>query len=877
MAIADKVEAKNLRWKAHDAAQLVTAMQVRKDLLDLHAGEKMTQEERVKLTALRVGLNTPELYESAGWHSIVYCLGSMFRREQRQASIDASEDSDEGYYESDDDLEDPASQRDMADPSATVVDPYYSRGTLDELGVNWWRLRRVDLRWLEKVLAVVDTLQIYALMWSLSQPWPWPRPWLSATRWTVAANLDFLSSYDAAMTVTGPGTSTSPWGERQGYVGYAFMYTLVPVGIHTLWYFRRGLTLVWLDRGVLFHRIVLGENKPPPPSAKVVTTLIAFERALLLAAHLLYLPVVLAVIRLLLCDGDGTLSADPTTSCRSATLVLPAMLGITVVVLYTLDLKRHTTNAAHAVTTYGGKSDHERFLQRVEIEYILNLCTGWEADHLWMVSSFRRHAVRLHLVLHATLFLDSLLGMMTGYGVRAPFVVHSHQFTILATTNFVAAVLGGGFVISTPIENALARRRHRKRMLRSTSRPGGSAGSDDEALVATSGGEHGNGSTFPAASNRRGSHTTPATTTDAAAKELVYPDRWPTRSTLIALAKTPQRREWVDAIRRAKEFRFRCEMCPKGLEPISALEAFMRHMRAIWAEAKAEDSALEPALSAALERLALVHARMAYRVKKDGGGLTAALEEALLDPSVVAGMQRRYRAQALMTDRQKRVMLKLFAVSAFLNHRDFRDSSAASVLRLRDETDRIFSQPLTADSRASLKTVCVQWKRLIQKSEREFEEAHGHAPLVEDKEANSEWYGFYKKLRAALASLPAAGPGDAGNVVTARREGTFSIRRDYDPSLALTPAASESLVTLIRATEQLLAAKESAAGVGVGTGGFDVTAAEACRKQWKRVIRVWEADFERQTGSPPGVSDKQLVRSYYESYRRLKDSLATGG
>lgn len=35
------------------------------DLLDLHAGEKMTQEERIRLTALRVGLNTPELYDSA--------------------------------------------------------------------------------------------------------------------------------------------------------------------------------------------------------------------------------------------------------------------------------------------------------------------------------------------------------------------------------------------------------------------------------------------------------------------------------------------------------------------------------------------------------------------------------------------------------------------------------------------------------------------------------------------------------------------------------------------------------------------------------------------------------------------------------------------
>lgn len=47
-------------------------------------------------------------------------------------------------------------------------------------------------------------------------------------------------------------------------------------------------------------------------------------------------------------------------------------------------------------------------------------------------------------------------------------------------------------------------------------------------------------------------------------------------------------------------------------------------------------------------------------------------------------------------------------------------------------------------------------------------------------------------------------------------------------------------------------------------------------KQWKRVIRVWEGGFERETGSPPEVSDKQLVRSYYEYYRRLRESLTTG-
>lgn len=61
-----------------------------------------------------------------------------------------------------------------------------------------------------------------------------------------------------------------------------------------------------------------------------------------------------------------------------------------------------------------------------------------------------------------------------------------------------------------------------------------------------------------------------------------------------------------------------------------------------------------------------------------------------------------------MTDRQKRVMLKLLAISAFLNHRDLRDSSEASVRRLQNDTDRVLGKPLTSESRACLKTTCMQ-------------------------------------------------------------------------------------------------------------------------------------------------------------------------
>lgn len=269
-----------------------------------------------------------------------------------------------------------------------------SRGNLSDLGVNWNRLRRIDLRVAEKLWSFLDALQVFAVLWSLSQPWPWPRPWLRGTRWVVAVNLDFVSIKNAAMTVTGPGTKTSLYGERPGYVYFTLVLLVLPVGIQIVWYFRGVLMTLWRSQFSAFHRVMLGHGRVKPPTSSITSALIGFERVLLLLSHILYLPVVFGVVRLFVCDSDGTLSADPTTNCRSAFLILPAILGCVVVVLFTLFLKKRTTAAGYAVKTYMFNADHERFLQRVEIEYVLDLCNAWEADHLWMVSSFRRHAVR---------------------------------------------------------------------------------------------------------------------------------------------------------------------------------------------------------------------------------------------------------------------------------------------------------------------------------------------------------------------------------------------------------------------------------------------------------------------------------------------------
>lgn len=113
------------------------------------------------------------------------------------------------------------------------------------------------------------------------------------------------------------------------------------------------------------------------------------------------------------------------------------------------------------------------------------------------------------------------------------------------------------------------------------------------------------------------------------------------------------------------------------------------------------------------------------------------------------------------------------------------------------------------------------------------------------------WYDNYKTLRQALASLPVA-PGhpihNRGGVGNGDNHGIISdkdVRRDYPESLDLTPAVSEGMSTLIRATEQLLlspvaatAATAAPAGDSDGPlqGNDHLVEVETCRKVNLRTI-----------------------------------------
>lgn len=160
---------------------------------------------------------------------------------------------------------------------------HHINAKISELGVSYLRLRIIDQSWQEKVWMCVDFLQLFALLWSLSQPWPWPRPWLKLSRWVVYLNLDVVSAVDAAMAVTGPGTTSSPWGERPGYMWYGSMFSIIPVAIMGVWLRRLFLVQIWLNRGALFRRYVLEQEKALDfvVVPAMMSSLAVFERVVL--------------------------------------------------------------------------------------------------------------------------------------------------------------------------------------------------------------------------------------------------------------------------------------------------------------------------------------------------------------------------------------------------------------------------------------------------------------------------------------------------------------------------------------------------------------------------------------------------------------------
>ncbi|RLN64238.1 hypothetical protein BBJ28_00017094 [Nothophytophthora sp. Chile5] len=202
------------------------------------------------------------------------------------------------------------------------------------------RRRQVCRFWLEKAIVLVDDAQIFALMWQLSQPWPWPARWLVVTRWVNVFNLDAFSfrSTGAAMGAT---------SQSQGRSDFLLQ------------------TAKW-------------------------------ENVLLQALQLVYLPVGLAVLRLVNCNADGAVSVDPMSmgTCWGAGHLL-AVLSVTFGVggSFLLGFPWVLHQSIQRYLTQSSAEKHEHFLQGKELEFMLGTSEAYLELYMPQYASYRRHSV----------------------------------------------------------------------------------------------------------------------------------------------------------------------------------------------------------------------------------------------------------------------------------------------------------------------------------------------------------------------------------------------------------------------------------------------------------------------------------------------------
>lgn len=135
-----------------------------------------------------------------------------------------------------------------------------------------------NLFWSEKILLLIDFLQIFGIVWNAANAWPWPYLWIVWTRFINCVNIDIFSMTDGgALAGESQNLYISKWGSVDGY-GYYVLYFAVAQFVLSILVF---LLEPW------FSAYGKKNNVYKP---RIVASV-------LIVMYLLYVPVSLAVIR----------------------------------------------------------------------------------------------------------------------------------------------------------------------------------------------------------------------------------------------------------------------------------------------------------------------------------------------------------------------------------------------------------------------------------------------------------------------------------------------------------------------------------------------------------------------------------------------------
>ena len=253
--------------------------------------------------------------------------------------------------------------------------------------------------WIEKLISLIDFLQVFAIIWITSQPWPWPQIWIAWTKWTVAFNIDIFSlTKNGALMGQTSILLTSQWGQMNGYLLYAAVYSIVSI--------------------LLFLSILITNRLPSIYGRRYDKQQPYILCALYFTCYFYYLPQLLSLFRLFYCEpSTNLLSADPSISCSDSVYAGTLFLSLLFSLPLTLYLPYSVFNIIKDISTYINPADHEKLIQIYELMYMLNLDEEWISHFVYVISSFTCNGAYyyLHMIILKVLLLICFISMRQNF------------------------------------------------------------------------------------------------------------------------------------------------------------------------------------------------------------------------------------------------------------------------------------------------------------------------------------------------------------------------------------------------------------------------------------------------------------------------------
>jgi hypothetical protein len=507
-----------------------------------------------------------------------------------------------------------------------------------------WKYVMVDYYWHEKVLLVIDLLQVYGLVWVCSQPWPWPYIWVLWTRWSVAFNVDIFSlTPDGALAGRTNNIGMSKFGDLDGYLYYAVGFALVEIAV--------------IGVAFYFYRKAEAYAK----NWRIYQPLILYIGVYL--ATLFYLPCTLALFRLYVCEsGSGILSADRHVTCGSAEhiviTVFCSLVHLPVIILTPTALYIWTKE----LCVYDLSPDHEKRLQMWEILYLMDVTNEYADNCCWAISSFKRKAAyfRCHMLLLKLGLACVFVGCRQNLSVQALLCVilisvfygyyglyrktyrcwiSSRMLTVAAVVLIVDTCFG--FANSLGIKNFI--------MVAST-----------ESVVLLCVNVVGATALCVLLLLAFGCHRERIKVLLSNCDVML--SQWPAFLTLRNIAESPRLHalclQWVAALRKANAIQLEVMTASHALLDIDGLETAIRDLRAHWLCASAVGSVFTVALSETLEELLELHTEMRSKALRTVNHW----DDSFIVLAESHRFSHRHAHTLLMSDRKKRILTKLLAL-----------------------------------------------------------------------------------------------------------------------------------------------------------------------------------------------------------------------